>query len=248
MSPGLYLRFAGPLQSWAGPRISGEITETERRPTRSALEGMCAAALGITRDRSHPEWFSQLNFAIRIDQDGRTVSEFQTAYKEEREFRRNLYLLYYSKGSKRAEDAFLAPLPTVGVNAILRRTHLAEAEFIIRMSSSADDPSIIHRLDEAFANPVFTPYLGKKAFPPGFPFYLGIGEESQLLSLPTLPIHQERSRQGNNEPGENRALTVCEIDSFGLETWSHGHEVPVVKTRDMWLTSVGEMLSRRSSH
>jgi hypothetical protein len=60
---------------------------------------------------------------------------------------------------------------------------LAGAEFLVRLSH----PENTSALSEAFANPGFSPYLGRKAFAPSFPFLLGIGEDALLDAAPGPP-------------------------------------------------------------
>ncbi|MFD9374169.1 type I-E CRISPR-associated protein Cas5/CasD [Streptomyces sp. NPDC059999] len=74
----LALRLAGPLQSWgSSARFARRTTETA--PTKSGVLGMLAAALG--RDRSADlSDLAALAFAVRIDQAGTRLRDFQTAH------------------------------------------------------------------------------------------------------------------------------------------------------------------------
>lgn len=74
----LALRLAGPLQSWgASARFARRTTETA--PTKSGVIGLLAAALG--RDRSADlSDLAALRFAVRIDQPGTRLRDFQTAH------------------------------------------------------------------------------------------------------------------------------------------------------------------------
>jgi len=77
MTEALYIRLAGPLQSWAGPAITGNFVRTEPRPTRSGLVGLLAGACGYGRGE-YPEWLTQLHFQIREDNRGTLVDDFHT--------------------------------------------------------------------------------------------------------------------------------------------------------------------------
>ncbi|GGZ96721.1 type I-E CRISPR-associated protein Cas5/CasD [Streptomyces subrutilus] len=74
----LTLRLAGPLQSWgASARFARRTTESA--PTKSGVVGLLAAALG--RDRSADlSDLANLRFAVRIDQPGTRLRDFQTAH------------------------------------------------------------------------------------------------------------------------------------------------------------------------
>ncbi|MEU1216710.1 type I-E CRISPR-associated protein Cas5/CasD [Streptomyces sp. NPDC005790] len=76
----LSLRLAGPLQSWgASARFTRRTTESA--PTKSAVIGVLAAAAGIERgDDTGLAPLAALRFAVRIDQPGTRVRDFQTAH------------------------------------------------------------------------------------------------------------------------------------------------------------------------
>lgn len=77
----LLLRLAGPLQSW-GDSSRFTQRQTRREPTKSGIVGMLASALG--RRRTDPvEDLVRLDFAVRVDQPGTVVRDFQTAIRWE---------------------------------------------------------------------------------------------------------------------------------------------------------------------
>lgn len=73
----LALRLAGPLQAWGdGSRFVRRSTRPE--PTKSGVLGLVAAAQG--RRRTDPlEDLAALRFAVRVDQPGQLLRDFQTA-------------------------------------------------------------------------------------------------------------------------------------------------------------------------
>ncbi|WFE28278.1 type I-E CRISPR-associated protein Cas5/CasD [Solwaraspora sp. WMMD791] len=75
----LLLRLAGPLQAW-GARSRFVHRGTEIAPTKSGVIGMLAAAKGIRRTEPLTELLD-LSFAVRIDQPGTIVRDFQTAQR-----------------------------------------------------------------------------------------------------------------------------------------------------------------------
>lgn len=73
----LVLRLAGPLQSWgAGSRFVRRTTEPQ--PTKSGLIGLLAAAKGVRR-QDPLEDLLDLQLAVRTDQQGTLLRDFQTA-------------------------------------------------------------------------------------------------------------------------------------------------------------------------
>lgn len=73
----LLLRLAGPLQAW-GDSSRFTRRETRSEPTKSGVIGLLAAASGRRRT-DEIEDLARLGFAVRVDQPGRILRDFQTA-------------------------------------------------------------------------------------------------------------------------------------------------------------------------
>ncbi|MFE3557830.1 type I-E CRISPR-associated protein Cas5/CasD [Streptomyces sp. NPDC059193] len=76
----LLIRLAGPLQSWG---LVSRFTrrDTHSRPTKSAVIGLCAAALGLDRtaDLGDDELpLAELRFGVRADRPGVPVRDYHT--------------------------------------------------------------------------------------------------------------------------------------------------------------------------
>lgn len=79
----LLLRLAGPLQAWgASARFARRTTESA--PTKSGVIGLLAAAQGRGRDADLSD-LAALRFAVRIDQPGTRVRDYQTAHHADTE-------------------------------------------------------------------------------------------------------------------------------------------------------------------
>lgn len=214
-----YLRLAAPLQSWATARVTGNVVRTQNEPTEDALRGLVAASLGAKRGQ-WPRWLGELQFAIRTDRHGELVDEFQTINPrdEDLEFQRRLYALIHGKGW--TKSAHFTP-DGQNLTAIVRRTYLADAEFLVEVQAGEHAGEVTR----ALRHPRFTPYLGRKAFAPTFPYYLGIGEPGLLQELPT----GSRSRgapTGAGEPervdlkiAEKRTRSQVEVAVLPYEQW-----------------------------
>jgi CRISPR system Cascade subunit CasD len=74
----LTLRLAGPLQSWGASSRFARRT-TERAPTKSGVVGLLAAAQGRDRSADITD-LAALRFAVRLDQPGTRVRDYQTAH------------------------------------------------------------------------------------------------------------------------------------------------------------------------
>jgi len=73
----LLLRFAAPMQAW-GSTSRFQWRETNNEPTKSAVIGMLAAALGRRRTDSIAD-LADINFGVRLDQPGKRIKDFHTA-------------------------------------------------------------------------------------------------------------------------------------------------------------------------
>lgn len=73
----LLLRIAGPLQAW-GCESKFEKRRTGREPTKSAVVGLLAAALGRRRDEPIEDLCS-LNFGVRVEEEGQLLRDFHIA-------------------------------------------------------------------------------------------------------------------------------------------------------------------------
>jgi CRISPR system Cascade subunit CasD len=80
MTEVLIFRLFGPLASW-GEIAVGEIRPSAIRPTRSALLGLLAAALGMERhagDEAHQALSDEVRFAVRVDAPGKALVDYHT--------------------------------------------------------------------------------------------------------------------------------------------------------------------------
>lgn len=232
----VYLRLAAPLQSWAGARVSGNIVHTEMRPTISGIRGLIAACAGIPRGR-YPDWITDLQVEIRVDKAGAVVDEYQTINprNEDLEYQERLYLLM--TGKRYGKSSSFTPDAGSGTS-IVQRTYLADAEFLVALTGDA-----VQQANDAIRQPVFTPYLGRKAFAPSFPFYLGTGPQGLLVHLPTI---------GDNTQANGGRLLAHYVEASDqsqarLQLWSNlKHQIVTVPLLDRarWLTEIGTQLRR----
>ncbi len=210
-----YLRLSAPMQSWATSRVTGNIVRTQPEPTTDALRGLVAASLGAKRGH-WPDWLRELQFTIRIDRAGSLVDEFQTINprEEDLEFQRRLFAL--TAGKAWSKSAHFTP-DGQNLTAIVRRTYLGDAEFLVEVQAQEHDEEVTH----ALRHPKFTPYLGRKAFAPTFPYYLGIGDQDLLESLPTLGrnMHVSESEPSWQKVGRpDPALYADQMEASGSRT------------------------------
>ncbi len=153
-------RLWGPMASW-GDIAVGERRGTWSRPSRSAVLGLVAAALGIERANraAHDQLEAGIGFAVRVDQPGRPLRDYHTAQ---------------SPGARKGKRWFtrrdeLADRPEL--NTILsERSYLTEATSIIVLWRRPDtEGPTLREIQARLTEPVFALYLGRKSCPIGGP-------------------------------------------------------------------------------
>lgn len=72
----LLIRLSGPMQSWGDSSRYARRT-TRREPTKSGIVGLIASALGRTREDAVDD-LAQLELAVRVEQPGQLMRDFQT--------------------------------------------------------------------------------------------------------------------------------------------------------------------------
>lgn len=232
MTSSVYIRLAGPLQSWAKPAVSGNYVNTAEIPTVTALQGLIAGGLGYTRG-NWPEWISEIDFIIREERRPIFVDDFQTigSREDEKVFRHRLALMQ-GLNSKAINPPTYKP--GVAATTIAKRTYLADSEFIVQMTLEGHTEEI----DRAVSSPVFVNYLGRKAFTPSFPYYLGVGDSEGLSRIPTVP-HKDRDAK--------KATVLQYFLGMGDDVRPTRVSVPAVDGRAQWLESVKALGFKRHS-
>ena len=188
--------------------------------------------MGHKRDEV-PDWLESIQFTVRQDRRSNFVDDFQTINQRagEEKFRRRLLL---AQGMKAGSAKNLVFTPDAqGGTSIVNRTYLADTEFIVRITAEG----YTEEIDQALRSPRFSTYLGRKAFPAVFPFYLGVGNSELLYQLPAITEKngQEMARVTIHEFVQNQLMSP------------YTTEVSTVASREDWLKDVGVQLKRRKT-
>lgn len=89
----IILKFSGPLQSW-GTGSHFETRDTARYPTKSAVIGLIAGALGYRRDETEKtQRLNELSFGVRIEQRGTLLKDYHIAKSSNQTYVTNRYYL-----------------------------------------------------------------------------------------------------------------------------------------------------------
>ena len=155
----ILLKFSGPIQSW-GTNSRFETRHTDYYPSKSAVIGMISAALGYKRDDQRIEKLNELDFAVRIDQEGKLAKDYHIAqkFKDNGDFDRTY---------------------------VTNRYYLEDGVFVVGLSHENDE--YIGKIEKALRYPYFQLFMGRRAFPISPDFIIEIKEETLLESLTKLP-------------------------------------------------------------
>ncbi len=171
----LALRLEGPLQSW-GFDSQYNRRNTGLMPTRSAIAGMCCAALGHPRGSANEQEFlaafgSVCMTAIAIPRNG---------MKRELPVRR--LQDYHTVQNTRTAEGKIKDCH------ITHRQYLADAAFGVLLEG---EESLLKQVADALENPVWGVWLGRKACIPTAPVLAGLRsdwDEALRLLVGTRPL------------------------------------------------------------
>jgi CRISPR system Cascade subunit CasD len=146
--PTLLLRLIGPMQSW-GTTSRFDERDTQLEPSKSGVVGLLACALG--RDRSDSvDDLASLRMGVRVDREGVLMRDFQTATG----------VLIAADGKPDRERTVVSP-----------RFYLSDAAFLVGMEG--EDIALLRQVRRALERPRWPLALGRKAFAPSVPVWLG---------------------------------------------------------------------------
>ncbi|MFC9295720.1 type I-E CRISPR-associated protein Cas5/CasD [Streptomyces sp. NPDC057011] len=196
----LLVRLAAPLQSWgAVSRFSHR--DTHSRPTKSAVIGLCAAALG--RDRTDPvDDLAGLVFGVRADHPGTPVRDYHTVgagkyplrprdvitdHRRAAAVARSMEATegpgfghhelagWYGAPKKIAADPVSGALVSGELSRtalITERWYLSDAAFVVGLQHA--DRALLEEVGHALEHPKQLLWLGRKSCPPSGTLAAGI--------------------------------------------------------------------------
>ena len=145
----LLFQLRGPLQSWGSPG-SGSQRQTDDHPTKSAVIGMIAAALGIPEDQNRAilQLQEDMKYACREDIPGQPLYDFHTIWVDG-----SLTKFYEHLRTDR-------PIPDrKNRTLIAEHYYLMDAFFTVCMQGPR---SLLERVHEALSKPAFSIFLGRR--------------------------------------------------------------------------------------
>ena len=156
----ILLKFAVPLQSY-GTDSHFDNRKTDFYPSKSSVIGLISACLGYRRYQTEQiQALNALNFAVRVDQAGMLLRDFQTVKK--------------LKNNGTVESAY-----------VTNRYYLQDAVFVVGISHP--DDQMMEQIYYAFNHPYFQPFLGRRSAPLNADFLLAIEEGDMIEVFKQLP-------------------------------------------------------------
>lgn len=189
MATFLVFHLYGPLASW-GEIAVGEVRPSATRPTRSALLGLLAAALGLrrTEEEAQANLAAGLRFAVRVDRGGVPIADYHTA--QVKAPRRGFAPATRAEQlSARRDD-----LETI----LSRREYRCDAAYTVAAWRVGETAPPLEALCAALGHPFFPLYLGRKSCPLAWPLGAKTVEAESLGALlqstpPPLELGDGRS-------------------------------------------------------
>jgi CRISPR system Cascade subunit CasD len=160
----LIFRLYGPMASW-GDIAVGEVRPSYAHPSKSAVLGLIAAALGIRRNQEllHQKLTESYGFAVRVDRIGIPLVDYHTAQVP-------------PSGTGRRRIEFLTrrdeilTLPKDKLSTILsKRDYRMDSLAAVALWAKNLPPFSLVKIGEALQYPTFTLYLGRKSCPLALP-------------------------------------------------------------------------------
>lgn len=175
MTDYLIFRLYGPMAAW-GDIAVGEVRPSFAHPSKSAVLGLIAAALGISRDEEsqHRQLADGYGFAVRVDRIGTPLSDYHTAQVPPSGASRN------RRDFVTRRDEIVTVQREKLKTILSRRDYRMDALSTIVLWQKGSAPHSLSSLAEKLKDPVYTLYLGRKSCPLGLPL------EPQIVSAKTI--------------------------------------------------------------
>ncbi|MEV0220757.1 type I-E CRISPR-associated protein Cas5/CasD [Streptomyces sp. NPDC050704] len=180
--PTVLLRLSAPMQSY-GTTSRWEERATNSRPTKSAITGIVANALGLDREDDLAD-LAELAFAVRADRPGRLLSDHQTAGGGSFPATPLTMADPLFRGTPRWYGAPRSPAPdadgtlrasykeTDRMTVLMTKHFITDGAFLAGLTTPHQH--LATKITAALQRPHRLLYLGRKSCPPAHPIAYGI--------------------------------------------------------------------------
>lgn len=155
----LVFRLYGPMASW-GEIAVGEARHSATYPSKSAITGLLAAALGIRREQEelHNQITEGYWQAVKLLKAGQVLKDFHTVQTPDSVGK-------FRYRTRRDELIHGKDRLIVGNPVLSRREYRTDAQAIVAIQGLAAMPYSLQTLQQALQSPKFHLYLGRKSCP-----------------------------------------------------------------------------------
>jgi CRISPR system Cascade subunit CasD len=200
----LALRLEGPIQSW-GFDSQYNRRNTGLMPTKSAIAGMCCAALGLPRGSDKEQKFLVTFSAVRMT----AIAIPRKGKKSELPVRR--LQDYHTVQNTKTADGKIKDCH------ITHRQYLTDAAFGVLLEG---DEVLLNEIVAALADPVWGVWLGRKTCIPSAPVFAGLEEsrdDALRLLIREKPLESFTRQEEVENFGEGRDSLPDTPVSFATE-------------------------------
>lgn len=158
----LAFRLYGPMASW-GDIAVGETRPSQTHPSKSAILGLLAAALGLDRseEEAHRRMEESYGFAVLVETAGVPLRDYHTTQTPT-----EASLKRMGGADTRRQELAADDLGTI----LSTRDYRAEALYVPFIWAEAEQPPYaLEDMAQALKNPRFHLYLGRKSCPQALP-------------------------------------------------------------------------------
>lgn len=180
----LTIRLSAPLQAY-GNEASFNRRTSWGVPSKSAVLGLVAAALGLRRDDSTIASLNELAFATRTEQPGRQMTDFQ--------------IVEYQKNANKF------------TKKLSYRDYLQDAVFMVALGT--DDDGLFNKIEYVLKHPRFQLFLGRRSCPPAGALQINsFAKQSPVQVLENLPWQASTWFQQKWRKPEYNAVITADAD------------------------------------
>ncbi len=198
---GFILHLQGPMMSFADTGF-GQLREQGEAPSRSAVIGVIAAAMGLERGAARlVELHDKLRVHTAAVRSGPILTDYHTILTD---------------GYQDHDPVRLRREGADGNPTLTWRSYHLDAHFVVFVES--DDPSILDECRTALESPVFVSYLGRRCCPPAMPLLPKAMEAANPLDALCEAVSDSWE--------ERRKLRGGTVSTTNFPAWLDGTNVP----------------------
>jgi CRISPR system Cascade subunit CasD len=195
MSDFLVFQLYGPLASWGNIAV-GESRHSDIYPSKSAVMGLVAAALGIRRcdDVAHKQLSTSYGYGVKVISPGTLMRDYHTTQAPPRQKK----VVHYT----RRDELNASKLGTI----LSAREYRCDSCAVVALWALVPNPPYsLEQLAKALSRPKFVLYLGRKSCPLGLPL------QAQVFKADTLKIALDADLflDGKNFMPEQTLVRYC---------------------------------------